>query len=476
MFTNILEKILENYKSKVAIVYLLSFFTDLLNVYIATIAFPVMGRELHANISELAWVANIYAIGLALIIPVSGWLSDRFGTKRIFILSLVVFLLGIVMSGLSPNIEILIFWRFVQGLGGGLLIPIGQTITYRVYPLAERAKLTSLIMAVAAIAPAISPTVGGFIIEHFSWPWIFFFNIPLVGFTIFLSIIWLKDDSERNRTSIDLIGLVLVSSGLIVILYGLSRFSNLNDIPSSLMYLLGGFALLYWSILHLAKIKNPILKIQLIKDKYLAKASIIYIFIVGGFSGVNIINIYFFQEVLHVTAVKTGLLMVPYSVGIIIALTLSGHYFNRLGPRVILLTGLLINALGFISLIFVSSPQFYIFSLVSFFLIGVGGALCTSGAQVIAFIQIPNDKLSHASSLWNLNRQLCFSFGVAIFSMLLTISLNYFGLSLTNITNYKLVTSIFHAGFILAGVSIIIPFIMVHKINNNEVIQLINKN
>lgn len=153
------------YRTKVAIVYLLGFFVDLINMFIANVAYPAIGRGLGASVSELSWVSNAYILGLTLVIPLSAWLAQRLGGRAVLLLSLSSFLLATLGAGMANSIEQLIGWRLLQGLGGGLLIPVGQTLTYQLYRSHERAALSAAIMLVGLLAPAISPAIGGVITQ-----------------------------------------------------------------------------------------------------------------------------------------------------------------------------------------------------------------------------------------------------------------------------------------------------------------------
>ncbi|MBX9599076.1 MAG: MFS transporter [Burkholderiales bacterium] len=418
---------------------------------------------------------NIYSLGLALVIPLSGWMGDKFGTKKIFVISLILFSIGLMMCGLSTSIEQLIFWRLIQGLGGGLLIPVGQTMAYRVFPKVERAKLTTVVMAVAAIAPAISPTIGGFIIEHFSWHFIFFFSVPFTLITLLLSIVWLREEKIHVEGRIDLFGMILVSAGLVFVIYGLSYFKKIQDLTNSLTYLGGGLILLAIFTFYAIKIKHPILDIRIMRNKLLSKGMVIYIFVVGGFAGSNLLVIYFFQSVFAVSAVKTGMLMIPYAISVFIALNFVGRYFNRFGPKNVMLPGVIIFALGLILFQFINNPSDYNIAVVAFILLGSGGAIVTSGCQVIALLEIEHNHMGKASTIWNLNRQLCFSLGVAIFIMILTVMLSHHQITdIASLANHEQVIKIFHTCFSYAAISIIIPLLIILSLDNKKILSSIH--
>lgn len=169
------------YRSKVAVVYLLGFFLDLINLFIASVAFPAMSVDLHTSISALAWVSNGYIAGLTLIVPFSAFLSRYLGARRLIIFSLILFSVAAAAAGFADSLHSLVFWRIVQGAGGGLLIPVGQALTWQQFKPHERAGVSSVVMMVALLAPACSPAIGGLLVETCGWRWIFFATLPVAG-------------------------------------------------------------------------------------------------------------------------------------------------------------------------------------------------------------------------------------------------------------------------------------------------------
>ena len=174
------------YRSKVATVFLLGFFLDLINMFIASVAFPAMGRTLHASVGELAWVSNGYIAGLTLVLPFSAWLSQQFGTRRVFLLSLSIFSFGALAAGMADSLTSLVMWRALQGMGGGLLIPLGQSLTWQQFRPHERAKLSAAVMLVV-------------LVQSLSWRWVFFASLPIALLTFGLAALWIKDERRVER-------------------------------------------------------------------------------------------------------------------------------------------------------------------------------------------------------------------------------------------------------------------------------------
>lgn len=358
------------YRSKVAWIFLLGFALDLVNMFVATVAYPDIALELHASVTQLAWISNAYMVGLTVIIPFSVWLAAVIGARHLIAFSLLLFAGASVMVGQAGSIETLISWRLLQGLGGGLLIPVGQALAYRHFPPAERSQLTARVMSVALLVPALSPALGGLIADNVSWRWIFYANLPLALTTLLLALLWIKPDAPATvRPALD-VGSIF------------------------------------------KQVRSPMLRV----------AMLVYLFIPGVFIGTSLIAILYLRG-LGYDATQTGALMLPWALASALAIFLSKKLFNRCGPKPLLLAGMALQCIGILLL---NQPALVI---AAYILMGLGGSLCSSTAQTLAFLDIPAERMGHASALWNINRQVSFCLGAAALSALLS-ALNSFTLTL----------------------------------------------
>lgn len=244
------------YRSKVAVVYLLGFFLDLINLFIASVAFPAMSVDLHTSISALAWVSNGYIAGLTLIVPFSAFLSRYLGARRLIIFSLILFSVAAVAAGFADSLHSLVFWRIVQGAGGGLLIPVGQALTWQQFEPHERAGVSSVVMMVALLAPACSPAIGGLLVETCGWRWIFFATLPVAVLTLLLAYCWLNAASTTMASA---------------------------------------------RLLHL----------PLLTDRLLRFAMIVYLCVPGMFIGISVVGMFYLQNVAQLSPAAAGSLMLP---------------------------------------------------------------------------------------------------------------------------------------------------------------------
>ena len=359
------------YPSKVTWIFLLGFALDLVNMFVATVAYPDIARELHASVTQLAWVGNAYMLGLTVIIPFSVWLAAMMGERGLMVVSLLLFAGASVMVGEASSIEALIGWRLLQGLGGGLLIPVGQAMAYRHFPPAKRSQLTARVMSVALLVPALSPALGGLIVESLSWRWIFYANLPLASITLLLAQLWIKPDTPtRVRPKLEV-----------------SRIFK--------------------------QVSSPMLRI----------AMLVYLFIPGVFIGTSLIAILYLHD-LGYDATQTGALMLPWAMASALAIFLGKKLFNRCGPKPLLMAGMALQCSGILVL---NEPALII---PAYALMGLGGSLCSSTAQTLAFLDIPAERMGNASALWNINRQISFCLGAAALSALLS-ALDSYALTFT---------------------------------------------
>ncbi|MFG1175128.1 MFS transporter [Erwiniaceae bacterium CAU 1747] len=456
-----------NYRVRVASVYLLGFFIDLVNMFIANVAYPEIGRQLGAPVSQLAWVSNGYILGLTLVIPLSRWLAIRMGSRRLFMLSLVIFIISTCGVATAFNTEQLIAWRVLQGLGGGLLIPVGQTMTYSLYHSHERAKLSSVVMLVALMAPALSPAVGGALVDNVSWRWVFLATLPLAVVALILAACWLKPDAQiRAEERLDLSGLITSCLALILILLGLTSMGEPGHLSRGAMLLAAGLVLMVGYVRASLRKTQPLLNLRLIQQPMLQTAMLIYQLIPGIFTGVSLVAMLYLQDRLGMHATLVGAMMLPWAIASFAAISLTGRKFNQVGPRPLFITGCLVQATGIGLLTLIGSAGDAALTAAAYALMGFGGSLCSSTAQSSAFIQVRNDELADASALWNINRQLSFCFGVTFISLLLSVLLNVSGISQMQA---------YHLCFALAAASAAIPILLCLRIANRRVILTLNQ-
>jgi EmrB/QacA subfamily drug resistance transporter len=447
------------YRSKVALVYLLGFALDLLNMFVASIAYPDIARDLHASVTELAWISNAYMLGLTLIIPMSVWLAARIGERRLILASLLLFGIASALVAQAGSIESLIGWRLLQGLGGGLLLPVGQALAYRQFPPAQRAHFTGVVLLVALMVPALSPMAGGLIVQTLSWRWIFYLNLPVALLTFGLGLLWLKaDPAVTERPTLDARGLLLAISALSLLLIALSLLSEPDTRAFGWLGLILSATMAALYLRDGWRKPEAILDLQLIKNPSLRLAMLIYLCVPGIFTGTNLIAVLYLHE-LGFGAAQIGALMLPWAAGSGVAILLGKRSFNRIGPKPLLISGMLLQCLGIVLLMRIEQPAGPLL-IVAYAMMGLGGSLCSVTAQTLAFVGITPEKMGHASALWNINRQLGFCLGAALLSSLLG----------------ALGTQGFNYCFLAAALLTLVPMTAVLRFDSTNVLALLTSN
>ena len=463
-----------DYRKKVAAIYLLGFFVDLINMFITSVAFPDIGHGLHASVAQLGWISTAYILGLTIVIPASAWLAAYYGSKTVFVASLLTFLFASVGAGLAPTIEALIAWRCVQGLGGGLLIPLGQSMTYQLYPPAERPGLSSVIMLVGLLAPALSPALGGMIVDSLSWRWIFYLNVPFAALALLLAVCWLRPDPPRAHVPrLDVAGLLAGCVAILLLLLGLTMLGTPGDALAGAGVLAVG-AVCAWGYVRGALRKStPLLNLRLASEPLLRISMLMYLLVPGVFMGVSLLAMLYLQGVLGMSASTAGALMLPWAVASFGAIALTGKTYRRVGPKPLFIAGALLQAAGMLMLLRVQAADQLFWLAGAYAVMGFGGGLCSSTAQSTAFLRTPDSQLSQASAVWNINRQLGFCLGVALLSVLLNSLLAAHGMaSPDDPAQHARVAQVFHCCFALAAASCVLPLMLCLRIDNRAVLSL----
>jgi len=446
-----------NYRYKIALIFLIGFFIDCINIFMSAVALPSISATLQVSTSSVAWVANAYILGLTLIIPVSTWLAGRFGSREILTASMLVFTGSVWMCGMADSFHELVIWRFVQGVGGGLLIPVGQALTFNLFQGEQRAKISTLVMAVALIAPAISPTVGGIIVDSSSWRWVFYSNISFSLIAAGLSWLWIKESKPADLPRPDIKGLLLVSAALASLLMGMSLYGGDYPALAALSCVAAGLLFIELNLRHYRRCSNAIIELSLLKSKKLSTSIFIYYAIPGVFTGVNLMSIFFLQNTLHFSARLTGMFMILYAFGAFIAMLICGRVYNRMGAKRLFALGMLLHSAGIATLLLVNDPSDFLVIVIAYSLMGIGGGIGANTAQTTSLMDFEGYDTHKASVIWNINRQMSFSIGAAFFLMVFNLLSKHFD-----------TTQAYHMTFAVAALLGLCPLFQLSQLNTKK--------
>ncbi|MDA3452527.1 MULTISPECIES: MFS transporter [Acinetobacter] len=403
-----------SYRYKIATVFLLGFFIDCINIFMSAIALPNIASSFSVSHSMIAWVTNAYILGLILIMPMSLWLATKLGNQKLLCYSMLLFSISICFIGFSESIYSLIFWRFIQGVAGGLLIPVGQALVYALFPNQERQRISTMIMAIALIAPAFSPAIGGVIIDSLNWRWVFLSNLPFSLLAAALAWLWIKKTQNVSSEKPDIKGLVIFNISLLSLLLSFSFYSDYHNASFALTSFLISVGMLIFYIRHAKKISHPVLNLELLKNKNLRNAFIVYYAVPGIFTGINLLNIFNLQLNFGFNAKQTGLFMLLYATGALAAMISGGLLYQRLGKKYLLIIGITLHSLGIFLLFCISNTSPLSFLVIAYLLMGMGGGLSANIAQISSLIDFSGQDLLQGSVLWNINRQVSFSVGTVV--------------------------------------------------------------
>ncbi len=404
------------YKWLVAIVFTFGLFMDLMDTTVVNVAIPTLTRQFHSSTSTVEWTVTGYLLSLAVFIPAAGFLSDRYGTKRVFLTAMSIFIVASAACGLAQSIGQLVAFRFAQGVGGGMMTPVGAAMLAREFPGAERAKASAILSIPVVLAPSVGPILGGYLTEYVSWRWIFYINLPvgLAGLAFGLRVLEEHRESYAQN-QIDVLGLVTGSAGAAMTLYALSRAGNDGWTSSQVLaFGLGGVAtLLAFSLLEL-RIPHPILDLRLLKRWLFASSNLMMMPAFGAFGGFMLVLTLFLQELRGYSPLQAGLIQGPAAVGTAFSLPMASRIYASVGPRRMLIGGFAFSALTLLpfALVGVDTPVWVVMVLLLFR--GLPFAFAVVAAQTLLFGPMESDKAGAASSIYNTLRQIAASFGVAL--------------------------------------------------------------
>jgi DHA2 family multidrug resistance protein len=377
----------------------------------------------------VAWTITGYALGQATVIPLAGWASDRFGTKRLFLGAVLWFTLASLLCSMASNITELIAFRVIQGLGGGILVPLTLIILTREAGPRRLGRLMAVLGIPMLLGPMCGPVLGGWLIGAYGWPWIFRINLPLGVIVLTLAALLFPRDRPRPSETFDFVGMLLLSPGLATLLFGISSVPRRGTFTDNHVWIpvAIGMTLITAFVLHaLHRAEHPLIDLRLFKNRVVTSAnSAMFVFSVGFFGAVLVIPSYL-QQLLHETPLQSGLQLIPQGLGAMLAMPLAGTLMDKRGPRNILLVGITLISTGLTVFAYGAWKQadYLPILLVGLIITGIGLGCTLTPLSGSAVQTLAPHQVARGSTLLSVNQHVAVSVGTALMSVILTSQFN----------------------------------------------------
>lgn len=403
-------------KLAVAVVYVAAMFMAVMDTTIVNVALPTMARQFHVSTDGVDAVAIGYLVSLGVFIPISGWLGDRIGGRRTLLAAITIFVLASALCGLATSFGELVVFRVIQGVGGGLMTPVGLAMLFRVFPPAERVRASSILIIPTAVAPALGPVLGGIFTTDVSWRWVFYVNVPIgIGALVF-GLLFLSDHVQSGTSRLDVGGFLLSGAGLGLAMYGLSEGPAEGwSSPDVLATIVIGCALLVGFFAYEVRRHHPLIDLSLFADRLFRSTTSAMVVGSVAFLGTLYLASLYFQDALGMSALRAGLAIFPEALGVMAGSQIASRFlYPRFGPRRLLAGGLLVTAVAMVLLAQIGPASSQWWPRLDMLLLGLGMSQVFLPSQAAAFTTISPVRTSGASTIFNACRQLGGAIGVAL--------------------------------------------------------------
>lgn len=398
--------------------------------------------QFNSTQAVVSWTVAAYMLAFATVIPVTGWAADRFGTKRLFIGSVLVFMLGSLLCAISPTIMLLIVFRVVQGIGGGMLMPLSFVIlTHEAGP-----KRVGRLMAIGGIpillGPIGGPILGGWLVGAYGWQWIFLINLPIGLLAIVLAAITFPKDRPAPGEKLDIVSVLLLPPGVTLFLAGVSSIPAKGTVgnPAVLVPTIMGFLLVAAFVLHSFRTDHPLIDLSLFKNRVVTQANLALLVFGAPFVGLGLLVPSYFQVVMHQTPMQSGMYLAPVGLGAVLTMPLAGAFMDKRGPGLMVLIGLPTMAvgLGIFTYGVATEAAYNPTLLIGLAIMGLGVGCTTTPLSAAVLQALAPHQVARGTTLVTVNQQVSGSIGAALLGVILTQLFNH---NETLVTANKLVAA-----------------------------------
>ncbi|MCX5712032.1 MAG: DHA2 family efflux MFS transporter permease subunit [Candidatus Omnitrophica bacterium] len=407
----------------IALAVVLPTLLEVIDTSVVNVSLDHIRGALSAGIDEATWTITAYLVSNAIIIPLTGWLSRVFGRKRYLLFSVSLFTVSSFMCGSATTLSALIFFRIVQGIGGGALQPISQAILLEAFPPAEYGMAMALFGVGVMFGPIVGPVLGGWITDNWSWNWIFYINIPIGIFSVLMIMLFIQDPPylKRIKEKIDYVGLGLIVTGIACLQVVLDKgqrddwFSSQFILRLAIVSVVCLIAFVFWEL----RRKEPILNLREFKNVSFASANVIQCVTFFVLFGSILLLPLFVQQLLGYNAFLSGMVLAPGGIATLITMPITGKLIQKVNPKAILAVGLLVTTYSILTM---SRFNIYIdYNTVAYsrVLMGIGMGMVFVPLTSLAFSTIKKEEMGNATSIFGVLRNIAGSFGIAIMTTLL---------------------------------------------------------
>jgi EmrB/QacA subfamily drug resistance transporter len=409
-----------NQKVIVSAVFVAAMFMNIMDGTVVNVALPTLSRYFVAPIDSVSGVVTAYLVALAVAMPASGWVGDRFGGRNVLLAAIGLFTGASALCGVATSLPELVAFRALQGLGGGMLIPVGMTMITRVFPPAERIRANQILIVPTLLAPALGPVIGGTLVDGLSWRWIFYVNLPVGLLAVTIGALFLPGGSEHSAGRFDLPGIVLAALGFPLFLYAISVGSSSGWSSVSVVGTgVAGVALLVAFVLVEQRVASPLLRLRIYRDRLFRITSLQLVAASGGFMGTLFLVPLLLQNGLGFSAIHSGLCTFTEALGGMTGTQVTSRMYKRVGPRRLMIAGMSgsVVTIGLMALAG-RSDAFWLIPVLMYFT-GCSFGFAIAPAQAANMAKISADETGHASTLQNTVRQAGAAAGVALLGTVL---------------------------------------------------------
>jgi EmrB/QacA subfamily drug resistance transporter len=393
-----------------------------LDLTVVNVALPTIGRTFGASISSIQWVATAYMLAFASVIPLTGWASERFGARRVWFASLLLFLIGSALAGAAWSLDSLVAFRVVQGLGAGMILPVGQTMLAQAAGPERMGRVMSMIGVPMLLAPVFGPVLGGAIVDASSWRWIFYINLPVGAAALLAAQRLLPDAQPQLGQRLDLRGLVLLSPGIALFLYGMAEAGNTGGFTGVRTFtptVLGATLVLLFVWHALVRGRRALIDLSLFRRRAFAAAAATNFLLPIALFGTLILLPLYYQLVREQSPVEVGLLLIPQGVGAALAMPLAGRLTDKLGARVVVTVGLLVALVGTLAYTGVGADTTYLYLAAALFVLGLGIGSTIMPSMAAAFQTLTREETPRATSALHAIQRIAGAVGTAAMAIVL---------------------------------------------------------